>query len=73
MVISQIFRYHLVFRIVIAAFGFSSAFYNMMFFFVLLQHFICVGDDSDKYNGFNQTKISNYGHQYVEELESWLF
>ena len=41
-VISQRFRYFLVFR-VIASFGLSLTCYNVMVFIVLLQYFICVG------------------------------
>ena len=54
-------------------FGFSS---------VLLQHgvirhlvtkFYRREDDSDKQNTFDQSKISNHGRQYVEELELQTF
>ena len=34
--------------------------------------YLC-GDDSDKKNRFDQSKISYYGHQYLEELESSIF
>ena len=44
----------------------------MMLFVVLLRCFICV-DDSDKKDIFDQSKISNYGFQYVEELELQIF
>ena len=34
--------------------------------------YLC-GGDSDRQRGFDRSKISNYGRQYVEELESKIF
>ena len=58
------------------------SFIDVWFFVDLLQrdvvrHFVVAfylcGDDLDRQNIFDQSKISNYGHQYVEELESHIF
>ena len=56
-------------------FGLSSFYYSIWFVIGLLQRgavrrfivslYLC-GDDSNKQNGFDQLKISNYSHQYVE-------
>ena len=40
---------------------------------VLVVTFYLCGGDSDKQVKFDQSKISNYGRQYVEELELQLF
>ena len=32
-----------------------------------------LGDDSDRQNKFDQSKISNYERQYIEELKSYIF
>ena len=36
----------------------------------LVAIFYLCGDDSDRQNRSNPSKISNYGYQYIEELES---
>ena len=39
----------------------------------LVAMFYLCGGDSDKQGKFDQSKISNYGSQYVEELELQIF
>ena len=41
-----------------------------MLLVILLRRFTCVGGDLDKQRGFDQSKISNYDRQYIEELKS---
>ena len=52
-------------------FGLSLACYDVVLIF---HHLVTVlylrQGDSDMQSGFNQSKISYYGHQYIEELES---
>ena len=81
MVLSQRFRFYLVFCVVVVllAFGLSLSYYDIWFVISLLRCgvvrclvvalYLCVGD-LNRQNGFDQSKISNYGYQYVEELES---
>ena len=55
----------------ITTFDLSSAYYDVMFFIILLRYFIFVGViHSYKQSGFDQSNISNYGHQNAEELKS---
>ena len=42
---------------------FSSSCYDTLF----------VWGNSNKQSGFNQSKILNYNHQYIKELESQIF
>ena len=58
------------------------SFIDVWFFVDLLQcdvvrHFVATfylcGGDLDRQNRFDQSKISNYSRQYVEELESHIF
>ena len=39
----------------------------------LIAAFYLCEDDLNRQSGFNQTKISNYSCQYIEELESPLY
>ena len=60
----------------------SSSYYSVWFILCLLRCgvfrrliitlYLCVSD-SDKKNGFDQLKISDYDRQYAEELESSIF
>ena len=58
MIIPQRFRFYLGFscyRRLIATFGLSSTYYNVMFFVVLILLFICVGEiQTDKTDLINQ-------------------
>ena len=65
----------------IVAFGLSSSYCNVWFVVGLLRRsaFRCLvvtlylyENDSNKQNGFDQSKISYYCYQYVEELESYI-
>ena len=70
MVLLQIFRFYFVFCVIIvlSTFGLSS-FYRRGVVRHLIAVFYLCGGDSDKQDIFDQSKISNYGHKYVEELK----
>ena len=65
------FYQRLVYRRLNRTFNLSSTCYDVMLFVVLLRYFIYMGVfQTSKLNGFNQSKILNYDHQYIKELES---
>ena len=72
--------FYLIFCVVIilSAFGLSSSYYNFWFAVSLLRRgdvcrlvaeFYLCGSDLDRQNGFDQSKISNYSLQYVEDIQ----
>ena len=84
MILLQRFRFYLVFYVVavLLVFGLSSSYCGVWFVIDLLRCdgvrclvvalYLC-GSDSDSQNEFDQSNISNYGCQYVEELKSKIF
>ena len=74
MVLLQRFRFYFVFCIfvVLSTFGLLSV-YKRCVVRHLVTTFYLYGGDSDKQDRFDQLKISNYGRQYVEELELQIF
>ena len=50
----------------IAVFDLLSACYNVVLFFFITMLYLCVGD-SNRQNGFDQLKISNYDRQYISK------
>ena len=75
MVISRRFRFYFIFRVVVVLlmFGLSSTLLQRYVVRRLVAAFYPYEDDSDKQNIFDQSKISNYSHQYVEKLKLRIF
>ena len=70
MFILRRFRFYFVFWVVIvlSTFGLSSFYRRNVVRHLVATLYLCEGD-SDRQYIFNQSKISNYDRQYVEELE----
>ena len=64
--IATLLARRLVCRRLIIVFDFSSAYYNFMFFVVLLRRFICLGAIKTS-KADSISKISYYDCQYVDE------
>ena len=73
MIIPKRFKYFLVFFCVVLVLLWHLFVINLLqwgvFPRLVVELYFCEGD-SDKPNGFDQSKISDYGHQYIEELVS---
>ena len=74
MVLLQRFRFYFIFCIfvVLSTFGFLSVYRCGVVCHLVTMFYLC-GGDSDKQDRFDQLKISNYGRQYIEELELQIF
>ena len=70
MVLLRRFRFYFIFCVVVlSTFGLSSTLLRYDVVHRLVATFYPCEDDSDMQNRFDKSKILNYGHQYVKELE----
>ena len=60
--------FYFVFAVVLSLFGLSSFYRRGTVRHLVVTVYLCE-DDSNRQDIFDQSKISNYNHQYIEEPE----